>query len=204
MVKIKICGITNMADAEAAVNAGADALGFVFAESPRKISPDAAGEIVRELPPFVTTVGVFAGQSADSVCRVMEAVGLGAAQLHGYEGEFLWPEAPRWRVIRGIRVHSEVDIRAAEELECSALLLDTYVKGYTGGTGSTFNWELAVFAKDMGKPVILAGGLCPENAAEAVRRVQPYAVDVSSGVEASPGIKDHRKIEEFIKNVRES
>ncbi|MFA6664981.1 MAG: phosphoribosylanthranilate isomerase [Armatimonadota bacterium] len=204
MVKIKICGITNMADAAAAVRAGADALGFVFAESPRRISPDAAAEIVSTLPPFITTVGVFAGESADSICRIMDAAGLDAVQLHGYEGEFAWPHEPRWRIIRGIRVRREEDIRAAAELKCSALLLDTHVEGALGGTGRTFNWNLAILAKETKKPVILAGGLSPENAGEAVRKVHPYAVDVSSGVEASPGIKDHRKIEEFIKNVRES
>jgi len=211
MVRVKICGITNIEDAMAAVEAGADALGFVFAESPRKVTPGTAHDVILRLPPFVSTVGVFADQDADDVFRIWKQTNVHFAQLHEVRGptrELFSTGAGsgRRRTIHALRVKSAADIRgvAADPRmrACAALHLDTHVEGKMGGTGRTFDWDLAVQAKLLGKPIILAGGLTPENVEEAVRTVRPYAVDVSTGVEAYPGKKDHDKIKEFIQNAK--
>jgi len=204
--RVKICGITSLTDAQAAVAAGADALGFVFVPgTPRFVEPSAAAAIVRELPPFVTSVGLFVNAEAGAVRDTIRLTGIQALQLHGEETpEYARPFRETLKVIKAFRV------RGAESLAvlpayldaADAFLLDAYVPGAHGGTGARFDWELAVTAKEHGKPVILAGGLSPENAAAAVRRVQPYAVDVSSGVEAGPGRKDHRKLREFLAACR--
>lgn len=213
MPRVKICGITNIEDALAAIEAGANALGFVFAESPRRVSADVALDIIGRLPPFVTTVGVFANQDVDEVFRIRKQTGLHFAQLHGVFGpaEDLYSPAGGFgfhRIIQALRVKSADDIRRAagdrSVRGCAAVLLDTHVEGLMGGTGRTFDWDLAVEAQSLGKPIILAGGLTPENVAEAARKVRPYAVDVSTGVEASPGRKDHARIKEFIHNARSS
>lgn len=194
----------------AAVEAGADALGFVFAESPRKVDVPAVLNILGRLPPLVTTVGVFAEQGADEISVIMENVGLHFAQLHGdIDGSVaLSQEEARRGLIRGLRIQSAEDIRGAAEDDlvgiCDAILLDAHVEGLMGGSGQTFDWDLAVQAHSIGKPIILAGGLNPANVEEAVRKVRPYAVDVSTGVEASPGKKDHEKIREFILNARKA
>jgi len=211
MVRVKICGITNIEDARAAVEAGADAVGFVFAESPRKVDPQTALDVMQRLPPLVSTVGVFADQDVDEVFRIWKQTNLQFAQFHGVRGPkrellstgsgFGW-----YRIIHALRVKSAEDIRQAAENSsvraCAALLLDAHVEGLMGGTGQTFDWDLAIQAKSLGKPIILAGGLTPENVEEAVRKVRPYAVDVATGVEASPGKKDHDKIREFIRNAK--
>lgn len=208
MVKIKICGITNLEDAMAAVEAGADALGFVFADSPRKTDIATVSHILKQLPPFITAVGVFANQPAEEVVQVMETTRLHFAQLHGDFGDrsVLGSGLGCRRLIRALRVQSGSDLQDAEHdcpnCGCAALLLDTHVEGAMGGTGRTFDWNIAIEAVSLGKPIILAGGLTSENVEEAVSMVRPYAVDVSSGVESSPGIKDHAKIKEFIINAR--
>lgn len=212
MTRVKICGITNIGDAMAAIEAGADALGFVFAESPRKVEVKTVLGILERIPPFVSTVGVFAGQDVDEVFRIWKETNIHFAQLHGVLGparELLTPGSGLgwYRVVHALRIKDAADIRrAAEEPHvrlCAALLLDAHVEGMMGGTGQTFDWDLAVEAQRLGKPIVLAGGLNPSNVVEAIRKVRPYAVDVSSGVEASPGKKDHDKIREFIRNVRE-
>ena len=211
MIRVKICGITNVDDAMAAIEAGADALGFVFAESPRRVSAATVSGILERIPPFITTVGVFANQDVDEVFKRWKQTGVHFAQLHGVSG----PQTDLvstgsgfgfHRVIRALRVKCEDDIRKAASdgfnRACAAILLDTHVEGLMGGTGQTFDWDLAVKAQSLGKPIILAGGLTPENVAGAVRKVRPYAVDVSTGVEASPGKKDHARIKEFIHNAK--
>ncbi len=212
MVRVKICGITNVEDALAAVEAGADALGFVFAESPRKVDVPAVLNILERLPPFVTTVGVFADQDVDEVFRIWKQTNFHFAQLHdmGLPRGLVSPsQGFGWyRVIKALRASSWEDItRQLQDRSgvfCAALLLDAHVEGKMGGTGTTFDWDLAVQARSIGKPIILAGGLSPANVEEAVRKVRPYAVDVSTGVEASPGKKDHEKIREFILNARKA
>ena len=213
MPRVKICGITNIDDALAAVEAGADALGFVFAESKRQVDVPTVLDILQKLPPLVTTVGVFASQDEDEIYRIWKRTGLHFAQLHGVFGLDNELHSPTGgfgfhRIVQALRVKSADDIRQAagdpSVRACAAVLLDSHVDGQMGGTGRTFDWDLAVEARSLGRPIILAGGLTPGNVAEAVRKVRPYAVDVSSGVEASHGKKDHALIKEFIDNAKSS
>ncbi len=204
MTRIKICGITCIEDALAAAEMGADALGFNFAAGPRKISPDKAAEIISRLPPFISIVGIFIGED-DKIVRICNHCGIQIVQLHGdYSERFSKKLHPR-PVIRVIHVKS---IESLQELQkdkaASAFLLDASVPGKLGGTGVTFDWDIAVEAKNLGRPIILAGGLKPDNVSEAILKVRPYAVDVSSGIESSPGKKDHKLLKEFIENVRTS
>lgn len=197
-VKVKICGITSTADAIAAAEAGADALGFMFyEESPRHVSLRQAAEIIRELPPFIIKVGVFVDASEDLVMRAIGDCGLNLLQFHG-------DETPEYCTQFGLISMKAFRMRDAESLKqlpdyaTDAWLLDGYVADKLGGTGEQFNWDLAIEAKKAGRLIFLAGGLTPVNVAEAVKKVQPYGVDVSSGVEAAPGKKDHAKVREFI------
>jgi phosphoribosylanthranilate isomerase len=201
-VKVKICGITSAADALAAVEAGADLLGFMFyASSPRNVSLRTAAEIVRQLPPFVVKVGVFVNADEDLVTRAIGDCGLNLLQFHG-------DEPPEYCAQFGLMSMKAFRIRDVESLTAlpayptEAWLLDAFVKGKPGGTGEKFNWDLALEAKKFGKPIFLAGGLTPGNVAAAVKKVQPYAVDVSSGVEASPGKKDPAKVKAFIQAAK--
>lgn len=201
VTRVKICGITSIEDALAAVAAGADALGFVFyAKSPRAVSVQQAAEIVRQLPPFVTTVGLFVNEKPEVVERTMAACGLDLIQLHGDET----PHGCRFegrRVIKALRVQNRASLLLAEDYAVDGLLLDAWSDEVYGGSGERFDWQLL---KDFAstRPVILAGGLTPLNVADAIRQVLPFAVDVSSGVEAAPGKKDHEKVAEFIRQVR--
>lgn len=201
-VRSKICGITRIEDALAAVEAGADAIGFVFyAKSPRAVTFEQARVIVKALPPFVTTVGLFVNASDQALREILGAVPLDLLQFHGDESA---EACESWQrpYIKALRVKAGDDIVAACEAYpgASGILLDAYVEGIPGGTGEAFDWSL--IPQGLSKPIILAGGLTPDNVAEAVARVRPYAVDVSGGVEASKGIKDHDKIQAFIKAVR--
>jgi phosphoribosylanthranilate isomerase len=198
MVKVKICGITRWEDAQAAVAAGADALGFVFARnSPRFIPREAAAAIIRRLPPFIATVGVFVDMPLEELLDHIACCGLDTAQLHGGESpDFCGRIAVK--TIKAFRIQDETSLVPLPRFETSAWLLDSYVPGQLGGTGATFRWPLAVQAVAMGRPVILAGGLTPENIAEAVKSVRPYGVDVSSGVESAPGRKDREKMRAFL------
>jgi phosphoribosylanthranilate isomerase len=197
-VRIKICGITNLRDAVAAVEAGADALGFVFAPSPRQVTPEQAREIIGELPPFVTTVGLVVNQDPRPI---LEACFLDVIQFHGDETPEEVAAVDR-RCYRAFRLRSEADLEPLPTFSCSAYLLDAYVPGVPGGTGQRFPWSLAENAKRFGRPVIVAGGLTPENVALCIRTTRPYGVDVSSGVEAEPGRKDHQLVRSFIANAR--
>lgn len=201
-VIVKICGLTNEADALAAAHAGADALGFVFYESsPRRVSIEQAGEIVRRLPAPVVKVGVFVNAPEELVLRAISECGLNLLQFHG-------DEPPEYCSQFGIMSMKAFRIRDAASLEAVALyptdawLLDAYSPDVVGGTGATFNWELARTVQGRGRPIFLAGGLTAENVAAAIRQVQPYGVDVSSGVEASPGKKDHQRVEAFIRAAK--
>ncbi len=200
MTRVKICGITNLEDARLAVEYGADALGFVFYEgSPRHVFPETVREIISHLPPFVTTVGVFVNASPQEIREVMDLAGLDVVQLHGDEPQEECSLFPR--VIKAFRVRELSDIERLKGYSVSAYLLDAYDPEVPGGTGQTFNWDIAVEAKKYG-PIILAGGLTPENVADAVSRVRPYAVDVSSGVEAQKGKKDPEKMRLFIERMK--
>jgi phosphoribosylanthranilate isomerase len=197
-VKVKICGITNVADGQAAAEAGADMLGFVFCEqSPRRVALEAAAEIVRALPPFTVKVGVFVNAPEELVFRAIAECGLSLLQFHGEET----PEYCRQfgvMSMKAFRIRNADSLRALPDYKTDAWLLDAYSPDKAGGTGETFNWDLAIEAQRLGRPIFLAGGLTAENVAEAVRRVEPYAVDVSSGVEAKPGRKDHAKVRAFM------
>lgn len=198
-VRVKICGITNLDDALMAVDAGADALGFMFYESSlRNVSPKVVAEIIRQLPPFVGRVGVFVNAPEESVRRTATDCGLDTLQLHGDESPEFCRKFDPLKVYKAVRIQDIHSLQVLPDFKTDAWLLDSFVPGKPGGTGATFNWALAVEAKKLGRPIILAGGLTPENVGEAVVTVKPYAVDVSSGVEASPGKKDRGKVRAFI------
>lgn len=218
MTWVKICGTTNLEDARAAVEAGADALGFVFAESPRRVSPEAAAKIVSALPPQVEKVGVFAGHPAQSIREIVEQVGLSAVQLHGDEKDLAQAEELLpWADARGLRI-----IVAVSGLEGAgtgikrprtgahyrtALLVDSMTPSLRGGSGVTWDWkQLAPFLDAIrgAVDVIVAGGLKAENVQEAIRVLHPWGVDVVSGVEREPGKKDLEKVREFIQAVRKA
>jgi phosphoribosylanthranilate isomerase len=201
-VRVKICGLTMLEDALVAVEAGADAVGFVlYKESPRCISVDQAQEIVRHLPPFVTTVGLFVNQPTHWVRVMAERCGVDTFQFQGDETPE-YCETFGQRAIKAIRVQDATSFNRMSEYRVRAFVLDAYREGEYGGTGQRFDWDLAIPAKEHGR-IILAGGLTPDNVAEAVRRVGPFAVDVSSGVEGSVrGVKDHGKIRAFIQAAK--
>ena len=202
MVQVKICGITRLVDAEAAVFWGANALGFIFAKSPREITPQKAKEIIRRISPFVKTVGVFVNEQPENIMKIMNFCGLDLAQLHGDEpASACFELAPR--VIKAFRVRGEETLTEIMDYKghVSAILLDTYQKGLNGGTGKHFDWQLAIKAKEKGIPMVLSGGLKPENIRKALERVNPSAIDVSSGIEKSPGIKDHERMKMFMEKV---
>ncbi|TKB72450.1 MAG: phosphoribosylanthranilate isomerase [Nitrospira sp.] len=204
-MKIKICGITNVADARAAVEAGADALGFVFhAASPRTVSPDTVRTIIGQLPPLVLAVGVFVNEEVKVARDLMDSCGLALAQLHGDESAGYCESLGR-PVLRAIRLKDRGSLLALAEYKGRArvrgFVVDAFSEAVFGGTGRAADWHLAAEAAATA-PVILAGGLTAENVAEGIRTVRPYGVDVSSGVEASPGKKDHAKIAAFVRAVR--
>jgi len=198
MIRIKICGITNLEDALLAAELGADALGFIFyPPSPRSIAPDAARDIIVQLPPFVTTVGVFVDEAAATVKELAAQVGLDWLQLHGQETPEYCRNLGR-RVIKAFRILDKNSLNGIEAYQgaAQAFLLDTYKKGLVGGTGETFNWDLAREARKYG-PIIRAGGITAANVGRALVTVRPWAIDVASGVEAYPGKKDPAKLRDF-------
>lgn len=202
---VKICGITNLNDALAAVEAGADALGFIFVpSSPRVVTRKAASEILAGLPPTVLTVGVVANDHPDFLRGLLRVCPLRALQFHGEEPpEEILAFKGKAKLIKAIRVKDEASFRQIPKYRgVDAVLLDTFSPNRTGGTGVSFDWELAVGAREFGIPVIVAGGLTPSNVGEVVSRVQPFGVDVSSGVELSPGKKDRALIWEFIQQAK--
>lgn len=201
MVKIKICGITNMEDAMAAVDFGADALGFnFFKKSPRYIDPHKAAEIIAQLPPFIVPVAVFVNEREERIREILQSACIHGVQFHGDETPEFCQRFGN-NVIKAFQIKDKESIKHMAHYRVSAYLLDSYREGLRGGTGATFDWHLAVVAKTFGR-IILAGGLNPDNVAEAVKLVQPYGVDVAGGVEREKGIKDHGKLKKFITEVR--
>lgn len=201
--RIKICGITRDADLDACVDAGADALGFVFyAASPRHVESTRAAALIHRLPPFVTAVGLFVNPVAAELRRVLAEVPLGLLQFHGDEDEAFCRSFER-PYMKAARVRPGLDLLqfASAFASAQAILCDAYVDGF-GGSGQSFDWSL--IPERMPRPLVLSGGLHPDNVGEAVRRLRPAAVDVSSGVEAAKGIKDHAKVAAFIAKVREA
>lgn len=202
MTRIKICGLTREQDVQVAARNGADAIGLVFyARSPRHVSIAQAAQLVSVLPPFVTSVGLFVDAAPEFVREVLAAVPLDVLQFHGNESPLYCAQFDR-PYLKAIRVKAGVNLLqcAADFHSARGLLLDAYVEGVPGGTGAKFDWTL--IPDDLGMPVVLSGGLNVDNVAAAINTVRPYAVDVSSGVEVSKGIKDTAKIEHFIREAK--
>ncbi len=206
--RIKMCGITRVKDVEAGIAAGLDALGFIFYDkSPRNVDPDFVRNVIAQVPPFIDCVGVFVDRDRQELEEIVEYCGLSHAQLHGNEEPKYCERVERLvspcRVVKAFRVSDESKASDFSPYDASAhgYLLDTYVKGNAGGTGATFDWGI-IERLALQRPMILAGGLSPGNVAEAIRSVAPFAVDVNSGVEVEPGIKDHAKLENFVRTVR--
>lgn len=201
--RVKICGITRVEDALAVAQLGADAIGLVFYNrSPRRVSVDQARAIARSLPPFVTRVGVFLDLDDEDVQAAIAAVGLDVLQFHGDEPAETYRAFGR-PYIKAVRMQDGVDLYVEQQVyaDAAGLLLDAYVANMPGGSGQAFDWSRV--PQDLEKPVILAGGLTPDNVRAAITAVRPFAVDVSTGVEKSKGIKDVAKVSAFIKNVKE-
>jgi len=201
MTKIKICGITNFRDAAKSLDCGADSLGFIFYEkSKRYISPSEAEKIIKELPLFVTKVAVFVDCPFRQITKITNKLFINAIQLHGSEtpefcARFSYP------VIKALKIKDSIDILQVNSFTTQTILFDTYSETDYGGTGKSFNWKV-LEKLNTDKKIILSGGLNPGNIEKAITTVRPYAVDVSSGVEKSPGIKDHKKIKKFIEAVK--
>ncbi|MBF0421930.1 MAG: phosphoribosylanthranilate isomerase [Magnetococcales bacterium] len=201
-VRIKVCGITRREDAWAAIDAGVDALGLVFySRSPRSVSIAQARGISRHLPPFVQLIGLFVNEKVEVIQTISREVGLDGVQLHGEESPEFCRMVPG-RIIKALRVAAADDMVMAQRYQVSAILYDSKVSGVQGGSGCSFDWSLLQHHPE-GCPLILAGGLNPGNVAGAMAQVRPYAVDVSSGVESSPGIKNRDLIRQFVRAVQE-
>lgn len=201
MVRVKVCGITSVRDAMTAVEAGADALGFVFAPSPRRVAPAQALEIIRRAGPWIATVGVFVNEKLKNVKRIACFCGLSAVQLHGNESAAYVKQLAPLKVIKAFRVLKARDLRVVRGYDADAYLFDTKVKGLYGGTGQSFDWKILKSLK-VSRPVILSGGLDTKNVSRALRVLRPYGVDVSSGVEKAPGKKDPKMVREFIRRAK--
>jgi phosphoribosylanthranilate isomerase len=204
-VKVKICGITNHQDAAFAVQFGVDAIGFIFAQSPRRVTQEKARDIISTLPPFMKTVGVFVNENPDAIRSVMEGCNLDLVQLHGDETPDVCSELMPYS-IKAFQLKDESSLEKIKPYcgKVRAFLFDAYAKDKRGGTGSTFDWDLAIKGKALGVPVLLSGGLNPSNIESAIATVRPYAVDINSGIEASPGKKDPALMKELIKNIKNS
>jgi phosphoribosylanthranilate isomerase len=202
-IRVKFCGITEREDALGAVNLGADALGFIFAPSPRRILPEKARRIINALPPLVKTVGVFVNEKVAEIREHINYCGLDLVQLHGDESPEICRELLPY-TIKAFRIKDDSSLQTIGDYHDSvrALLLDTYCEDKAGGTGKIFDWQLAVKIKETGIPVILSGGLGPSNIEAAIRVVRPYAVDVNSGVEERPGKKSYRMMKELMENIQ--
>jgi phosphoribosylanthranilate isomerase len=205
MLRVKICGITRREDALSAAESGADAVGFIFyPRSPRYISRQGAANITRALPGHVSRIGVFVNPAVAELQETIEWVGLDAVQIHGKHNLTELRQIESDRLIYAFQVNDSFEAGALQSYHgiSAAILLDAFERGSYGGTGKTFNWEIARKAGQQGR-IILAGGLNPQNSAAAVREAAPYAIDVNSGVEERPGIKDHHKVKELFDNIKE-
>lgn len=207
--RIKMCGTTNLNDAKTAIDCGVDGLGFIFfPKSPRNVTPDTAKEIIRRLPPFVDLVGVFVDEELTEVEEIVHYCGLNHVQLHGKESvdycDSLRQKLPTCKILKAFRIGERADnsIFTPYNDVVDGILLDTYAKGQEGGTGHTFPWTV-LDGIEFKLPIILAGGLTPDNVKDAVQQVGPFAIDINSGVELEPGRKDHAALELLIKRVRE-
>jgi len=203
MTRVKICGITTSADAQVAVAAGADMIGLIFyPPSPRYVTPEQAQAIVAGLPPDFPAVGVFVNESPETVTRVAQASGVQIVQLHGHESPEMCRQLP-WRVVKTLRFTAQVQPEMMRQYSVEAFLIEGFHPEVYGGGGARADWQRVAALHHYGR-IILAGGLTPENVREAIRIVRPYAVDVCSGVEATPGTKDWDKVRAFVRNARDA
>ena len=203
-MKVKFCGFTNQQDVDDAVNLGVDALGFIFYDkSPRYVSADVVQELVYFLPPFVTTVGVFVNHDLDFVNKVVKQCNLDFVQLHGDESPDYCMKV-KGKIIKAVRVSSAADLTQIAKYQglVSSIILDTKIDGVYGGTGKSFDWGIALSAKQYDVPIILSGGVAAENLSKAIDIVNPYAIDLVSSIEAEPGKKDYNKMKEILDHVR--
>jgi phosphoribosylanthranilate isomerase len=205
MTKIKICGITNEEDALLASRLGADMLGFVFyPKSKRYVTPEKVSDITKKLPPYVAKVGVFVNEKRDSALEIARLAKIDILQFHGDETpEYCGPFIGDFKIIKAFRLEAKEDLDRINDYNVDFYLLDTYAPDTAGGTGKTFDWSI-IKDFEFSKPVILSGGLTSDNVEDAIRKTAPYGVDVSSGLEMSPGKKDAGKMKRFMKNVRRS
>ncbi|MFH1853925.1 MAG: phosphoribosylanthranilate isomerase [Candidatus Omnitrophota bacterium] len=207
-VRVKFCGITSSIDAEKAVEVGVDSLGFIFfKDSSRYVTPEYAEAIIKDMPPFVTTAGVFVNEDLRFIEECVERCGLNAVQLHGDEDSkyctrFKQLKFKGVKLIKAIRVKDKQSIYSIENCQADAILLDSYEVGMYGGTGKSFDRSLAILAKEYGRRLIISGGLSPDNVYSIIKEIKPYGVDVSSGIESSPGKKNVELMEEFTREVR--
>lgn len=199
MFKVKICGITNLQDARLAIKSGADAVGFIFAKSPRRISITKAAQIAKEVAGAVNIVGVFVDTPKNKIKKIIKQCRLDYIQLHGNESPEFCSSFKNIKIIKTIHVQNKDSFKGISAYKVSAILLDTYVYGKQGGTGKSFDWRLI---KDIKQPLILSGGLNAGNVKKAIKIVKPHAVDVCSGVERAFGKKDPRKLKQFLKNLK--
>lgn len=206
MIWIKICGITNFADAQAAASLGADALGFIFAKSPRWVQPEKVREIVLSLPPETEKIGVFMDEKPEKAREIAEFCGLTGLQFHGNESPEYCKKFKDYQVIKAFRVNSEKGwdkiFPYVQNNAIDRILLDTYVKGVPGGTGKTFPWKMVASRNWKDIPVIVAGGINPLNVTSCLQEANPFGIDIGSGVEREPGKKDHSMLKELFEKVR--
>jgi len=207
-IRVKFCGITSVEDRDSAIMAGADAIGLVFfKDSPRFVPLEEAERVAGNIPPFISAVGIFVNEKLDFIEECVERCNLNAVQLHGDEDidyclRFKNLKLKGVKLIKGIRIKSRESLAIIENCPSDAIILDAYKKGLYGGTGEGFDYSLAIIAKEYGKNVIISGGLKPDNVYNIIKEVKPYGVDVSSGIESSPGKKNIELMERFIEQVR--
>jgi len=203
MVKIKICGITNLEDALNSVKAGCNALGFVFyRKSPRYIMPKKASQIIKHIPAHILKIGVFVDTKEETIKRTAKLCNLDMLQFHGNESPQFCNKFKGYKIIKAFRVKDKIELKNLVNYKTFAYLFDTFVKSKMGGTGKKFNWTLGRHLKGLRKPIFLSGGLNAENVTEAIKQVRPDWLDASSSVESAPGKKDHKKVQEFVKAAK--
>jgi phosphoribosylanthranilate isomerase len=203
MVKVKICGITNLEDALSSIKAGCDALGFVFyRRSPRYITVKRAKEIIKNLPKGIIKIGVFANAKEKEIRKIANSCKLDILQFHGNESPKFCARFKGYKIIKAFRIRGRVDFKDILKYKTFAYLFDTFLKTKIGGTGKVFHWEFLTDIDKINRPIFLSGGLTAKNVSRAINTVHPDWVDVSSSVESSPGKKDHKKVREFIKAVK--